>query len=312
MKRAKLVVVGSSNTDMVVQVPSIPARGETVLGDELRMVAGGKGANQAVAAARLGAEVCFIGCVGQDNFGDQTVANLAKEGIETRYIVRDPDHPSGVALIAVMPRGENAIVVAPGANAYLRPEHVERAEVVIAQADSVIAQLEIPLETVEAAARLAKKHGVSFILNPAPARPLRPELLRLAEVLTPNESEALQLTGIPDYVDMSTVLRTLCDWGCRHVVITLGARGVLCCSEGEIRAFPALRVPAVDSTAAGDAFVAGLAVALAEGESFLQAVQFAQRVAALAVTRWGAQPSLPTRQEVENFPYDHPEEEVNP
>lgn len=298
---SKLVVVGSSNTDLVVQVPAIPAPGETVLGDEVRVVPGGKGANQAVAAARLGAQVCFIGCIGSDSFGEGAIQNLAQEGIDIHYVVRTAEHPSGVALIAVSPQGENAIVVAPGANWHLCPEHIERAEPAIAQADAVVVQLEVPLETVEATARLAKRHGVPFILNPAPACPLNPDLLRMVAVLIPNETEARQLTGAGNEADEAAMLRMLVERGCPIVVITLGARGAIYNTGDAIHRQPALPVQAVDTTAAGDAFVAGFTVALTEGRSIHEAVRFGQRAAAIAVTRWGAQPSLPTREEVERF-----------
>ncbi len=299
--RKRIVVVGSANTDLVVQVPSIPASGETVLGDALRMVAGGKGANQAVAAARLGAQVCFIGCIGQDQFGEQTLQNLQREGIDTRYLVRTADYPSGVALIAVSERGENAIVVAPGANMALRPQQVEAAAPAIAEADAVIAQLEVPLEAVEVAAQIAGRHGVPFILNPAPARPLPLELLRQTAVLIPNETEARQLTGVDEQTDEREILRRLLEWGCPTVVITLGARGALYGTAEAVHHQPALPVQAVDSTAAGDAFVAGFTVALTEGKPLHEAVRFGQCTAAVAVTRWGAQPSLPSREEVERL-----------
>ncbi|MEN3002110.1 MAG: ribokinase [Armatimonadota bacterium] len=299
---SRLVVVGSSNTDLVVQVPAIPAPGETVLGDAVRVIPGGKGANQAVAAARLGAQVCFIGCIGTDSFGEAAVENLTQEGIDTRYVVRTAEHPSGVALIAVSPYGENAIVVAPGANMHLRPEHVERAEPAIAQADAVIAQSEIPMDTVATAAQLARRHGVPFILNPAPACLLAPDLMQMVTVLIPNETEARQLIGVGGEVDEEAVLRMLLERGCAQGVITLGARGAIYNAEGTIHRQPALPVQAVDTTAAGDAFVAGFTVALTEGRSIHEAVQFGQRVAAIAVTRWGAQPSLPTREEVEQLP----------
>ncbi|GBC94048.1 Ribokinase [bacterium HR15] len=298
---SKLVVVGSSNTDLVVRVPAIPVPGETVLGDEMRIVPGGKGANQAVAAARLGAQVCFVGCIGTDSFGEGAIQNLTREGIDIHYVVRTDRHPSGVALITVSPQGENAIVVAPGANMHLRPEHIERAEPAIARADAVVAQLEVPLETVEAAARLAKRHRVPFILNPAPACPLHPDLLRMIAVLIPNEAEARQLTGAGSEVGEEAMLQVLMEQGCPRVVITLGARGAIYNTESEIHRQPALHVQAVDTTAAGDAFVAGFTVALTEGSSMHEAVRFGQRVAAIAVTRWGAQPSLPTRKEVEQF-----------
>lgn len=300
---ARIVVVGSANMDMVVRAPRIPRPGETVVGSQFVMVPGGKGANQAVAAARLGAHVTFVARVGNDIFGDSNLQGYLDEGIDCRYIVRDEEAPSGIALIAVDATGQNAIVVAPGANMRLTREDVERAEQAIAAADVVLAQLEAPIPTITRAAELAHKHGKQMILNPAPApnQPLPEDLLRHVEILTPNETEAQSLCNAPAYTTPESLGQSLRALGVPVVIITLGAEGVLLQDEAGPRRLPAFAVQAIDTTAAGDAFAGALAVALAEGKDVETAVQFAQRVSALSVTRLGAQPSLPYRAEVEVF-----------
>ncbi len=300
MRRPRIVVVGSANTDFVVAVPSIPAPGETVLGSDLQAIPGGKGANQAVAAARLGAEVRFIGRVGNDDFGKQTLTNLQQEGIDTRFVLVSDDAPSGVALIAVSAQGENSIVVAPGANMRLTAADIHHATAAFANADAVIAQLEIPLEAVEAAAQLAKQHGARFLLNPAPARELPPSLYAYTDYLILNETEGRQLTG---EADAAAIIAALQARGCRTVILTLGGQGVDYFSDGELRNAPAYPVQAVDTTAAGDAFVGGFAVALCEGYTREQAIDFGQRVASITVSRWGAQSALPHRQELNSLAF---------
>lgn len=297
MRRPRIVVVGSANTDLVVPVPSIPAPGETVLGGDLQRIPGGKGANQAVAAARLGAEVYFIGRVGSDDFGRHTLHNLQREGIDTRFVSLDDDAPSGVALIAVAEQGQNSIVVAPGANMRLSSEDVVSASTAFAGADAVVVQLEIPLEAVEAAARLARHHGARLILNPAPARPLPNTLYSLVDYIIPNETEGRQLTGATEIV---TIIQTLRERGCQAVILTLGERGVAYQIGETLQQVPAYSVPVVDTTAAGDAFVAGFTVALCEGRSLSEAIDFGQRVASLTVSRWGAQSALPYRAELQD------------
>lgn len=301
---ARVVVVGSANMDMVVRAPRIPRPGETVVGSQFVMVPGGKGANQAVAAARLGAHVTFVARVGNDLFGDHNLEGYQHEGIDCRFIVRDEETPSGVALIAVDAEGQNAIVVAPGANMRLTPEDVERAEEAIAKADVVLAQLEVPIPAVTRTAELAHRHGKRMILNPAPApqQPLPAELLRHVDILTPNETEAQALCNAPDYASPESMGQALRALGVPVIIITLGEEGVLLQDAGGAQRMPAYPVQAIDTTAAGDAFAGALAVALAEGKGVEAAVQFAQRVAALSVTRLGAQPSLPYRAEVEEFP----------
>ena len=299
--KPKIVVVGSSNTDMVVKTEHIPALGETVIGGDFVVAAGGKGANQAVAAARLGADVTFVARVGKDVFGDQSVENLKREGIRTDYIVRDGDAPSGVALIFVDERGENSIVVAPGSNARLTAADVERAAERIRAADAVVMQLEIPIQAVAKAAEIAHTAGARVILNPAPARDVPKQVLANVDVLIPNESEAARLAGVHDsnIHDAESLGRKLLDMGVRSVVITLGSKGGLLIDGSGVETFSAPRVQAVDTTAAGDAFTGALACVLAEGNPARDAVRFAAQAAAISVTRMGAQPSLATRNEVE-------------
>ncbi|MCR4414749.1 MAG: ribokinase [Thermoguttaceae bacterium] len=305
MTPPRIVVVGSSNTDMVVKSPRIPRVGETVIGGQFVMAAGGKGANQAVAAARLGAQVTFVARVGQDVFGDQAVAGYAREGIDTSFILRDPEHATGVALILVDDRGENLISVASGANNHLGPEDVDRAAGRIRQADIVLVQLETPVETILHAARLAAGAGVRVILDPAPApaSPLPDALLRLVACVKPNETEAERLTGIAvtDEASARQAAQRLLECGAQSAIVTLGAKGAVWMGEGKAGFVPAFRVEALDSTAAGDAFSGGLACALARGLPLDEAVRYASLVGALSVTRLGAQPSLPTREEVDRF-----------
>jgi len=289
--------------DLVVKSPRIPVPGETILGGDFQMVPGGKGANQAVAAARLGARVCFVARLGDDLFGRKSFENFQREGLDTRFVALTPHTPSGVALITVDEAGNNAIVVAAGANARLSPDDVRRAEAEIRAAGAVVAQLEVPMMTVQCAAELAHEAGVPFILNPAPAQRLSPELLARVEVLTPNETEAQILTGIEVVGDDSAreAAESLLSAGVKAIILTMGARGFLLAAEGGMEFVPALRVKAIDATAAGDAFTGSLAVSLAQGRPLREAAAFANRVAALCVTRLGAQPSMPTRQEVEEF-----------
>ena len=301
-KRARVVVVGSANTDMVARVARLPRPGETVLGRDFESVPGGKGANQAVTAARLGAVVTFIACVGADGMGDGLVLGLEAEGIDTRHVVRDPDAPTGVALITVdEATGENVIVVASGANAKLSVGLVEIAQDAIRDADVLVCQLESPLETVMAALTLAREAGKTTILNPAPAQALTEELLSLVSVLTPNETEAALLTGdAPATPEVAA--RALRARGVGQIAVTLGEAGVLLVTEdGETRVPGRAVASVVDTTAAGDCFTGALAVALGEGRSLEEAAAFANAAAALSVTKAGAQPSLPSRFEAEQF-----------
>ncbi len=305
MKTPRIVVVGSSNTDMVVKSDRLPGPGETVTGGQFVIAAGGKGANQAVAAARLGAEVTFVARTGQDMFGDQAIENYQRENIYTGFIFRDEDQPTGVALILVDADGENLISVASGANHELTPEDVEQAADAIRAADIVLLQLETPMETVRFTAQLAAEADVPVVLDPAPApdTPLDGELLRNISYLTPNESEAQRLTGIEvkDEATARQAAARLLAEGARNVIITMGTAGALIADGREANLIPAREVKALDSTAAGDAFNGALAHALGSGLSLDKAVRQASLVGALSVTRLGAQPSLPTAEELGEF-----------
>jgi ribokinase len=297
MQRPKIVVVGSANTDMVVRSAHLPLPGETVLGGKFIMTAGGKGANQAVAAARLGADVAFVARLGRDVFGDRSLAGYQAEGIKTAYIVRDEEEASGVALIVVDEAAENIIAVAPGANGRLSAGDVRAAEPVIAAADGVLLQLEIPLEAVRAAIELAQRHHVRVILNPAPAQALPDEVLRDIDVLTPNENEAAKLLGEV----AGSALEVLIARGVGCIVMTCGAAGCEVISGGKRQHVPGSHVEAVDTTGAGDCFNGALAVALARGLKMIDAARYANAAAALAVARFGAQTSMPADEEVREF-----------
>ena len=301
--RAHVTVVGSLNMDLVARTPRIPQPGETIIGGDFHTVPGGKGANQAVAAARLGAQVSMVGRVGRDAFANPLLENLAAAGVDHTFVTQDPGAATGVALIVVDDAGQNSIVVASGANMRLSPADVDAAEAAIAAADALLLQLESPLETVTRAAEVARTHRVTVILNPAPARPLPAALLSLVDVLIPNESETSLLTGMPvgDQVEAETAAAALRESGVGTVILTLGDRGALLAREGETERFPAFDVTPVDTTAAGDAFVGGFAVALAEGQSLAEAVRWGNAAGALATTKLGAQPSLPNRQALEKL-----------
>lgn len=301
--KPKILVIGSSNTDMIVKVPHIPRPGETVLGGEFVTAAGGKGANQAVGAARAGGDVTFIARVGDDMFGRRAIEGFQKDGIRVDWLVRDPQSPSGVALIFVDASGQNSIAVASGANARLSPADVHRAAAAFQGASALIMQLETPLNTVTDAAELAAHQRVPVILNPAPAQPLSGNLLQRISILTPNEAEATALSGVEVH-DETTAARAatkLRQRGVGTVIITLGALGAFVEGAKVRQLVPGFKVKAVDSTAAGDVFTGALAVALGEGKALLDAVRFANAAAAISVTRLGAQPSEPTRTEIERF-----------
>jgi ribokinase len=299
----KIVVVGSSNTDMVIRVPSIPKPGETVLGGDFFSAAGGKGANQAVAAARSGGQVTFLACVGEDDLGRRAVEGFLRDGINTDHVKRVKDSPSGVALIFVDHAGENSIAVAPGANDRLDADYVRQLSDVIASADVLLLQLEIPIETVKVAAEIAYNADTRVVLNPAPARPLDESLLRQVSVLTPNETEAELLTGIEisDEQSLFSAATVLREKGVDAVLITLGARGVYVATENDHVLLPAYKVTPIDSTGAGDVFNGALAASLSEGGDLFEAVRFASAAAAISVTRLGAQPSAPKHEEILRF-----------
>jgi ribokinase len=297
-----IVVFGSINMDLVVRAPHIPIPGETILGSDFVMVPGGKGANQAVAAARLGATVYMVGAVGGDAFGPQLRQSLANYGVDTTH-VRQSDAASGVALITVDDKGENSIVVASGANMRLPADILDELDQALAQATILLLQLEIPLDLVITAAHLAKKRGVMVILDPAPApiQPLPAELLHVIDVITPNESETAALTGITpvDTAHATHAATQLHALGVPNVIIKRGGHGVLWSSDGKSVAQPAFQVPVVDTVAAGDSFNGSLATALAEQQYWTDALRFAAASAAISVTRRGAQQSMASRDEVD-------------
>lgn len=299
----KILVVGSSNTDMVIKARHLPRPGETIMGGTFFMNPGGKGANQAVAVARLGGQVTFICKTGSDIFGHQSQQLFEEEGINTSYIFSDSEHPSGVALITVDNKAENCIVVASGANANLLPSDLIKAEEAIEQADLVLLQLEIPMQTVEHVVETAFRMGKKVILNPAPAHPLSSVLLQHLYLITPNETEAEMISGVKITDEASAVeaARALSEMGVQNVIITLGSKGALAYYNGGVDFVSALKVDAVDTTAAGDVFNGALTVALSEGRSLTDAVRFACKASAISVTRVGAQASAPYRNEVDTF-----------
>lgn len=300
--KPRIVVVGSANTDFMVHVDQLPGRGETVLGHRFQVAGGGKGANQAVAAARLGGQVTLIARLGDDDLGHAALRAYRQEGIHTDFIHYDREAASGVALILVEQGGDNVIAVAPGANGRLAPNDILAAEDVIRQADCLLVQLEIPYESVRTAAELAHRSQVHVILNPAPARQLPLELFQYIDVLTPNESEALILAGAAGPTDSRKSFSSLAGrLHVPHLIVTLGASGALLIAEGVETIVPAFKVTPIDTTAAGDAFNGALAVALARGEKLAEAVRYANAAGALTTTRVGAQPSLPTAGELEQF-----------
>ena len=299
MKTGKILVIGSSNTDMTIKSERLPAPGETILGGKFLMGAGGKGANQAVAARRLGGDVTFVCKVGRDIFGDNAIKGYEKEGIDTSHILRS-DAPSGVALILVDAKAENSIAVAPGANGDLTPADIRNLREVIAGASYLILQLEVPVETVLEAARIAHEAGVYVILNPAPACPLPGELFKYLSLITPNQTETALMTGIEaDDASLDRAVDALRAKGVQDVIVTLGSRGSLVCAGGKREFVPACKVKAVDTTAAGDTFCGALCVALSEGKSLTEAAAFATKASALAVQKMGAQDSIPYRKDIQ-------------
>lgn len=293
-----ILVVGSLNMDLVVRVPHHPGIGETVISAEYRRYPGGKGANQAVAAARLGSPVKMIGRLGKDAFGDELLEALGKNGVDTRYIHRDEHAPSGVAFITVDEVGQNIIVVAGGANSLLTPEDISSAQDAFEGASVLLLQLECPLVSVEKAIRLARQRGIPVVLNPAPAQLLESDLLEQVDYLIPNQAELAMLAGQDSTPSSLRVLQT---HGVKRLVVTLGDQGALVVDGDWQERVPTYRVPVVDTTAAGDAFVGAFATALREGLSLRQATAWGNAAGALAVTRVGAMPSLPTRAEFDRF-----------
>lgn len=302
-----IVVVGSSNTDMIIKTSRLPQAGETVIGGKFFMASGGKGANQAVAAARAGGNVAFIARVGEDMFGRKALEGFHRDRINVDYVFKDKEAPSGIALIFVSETGENSIAVASGANARLSPKDLEKAKKIITQADVLLIQLEVPLETVRAAAEMASAAGVRIILNPAPAQKLDDELLNKISILSPNETEAELLSGvnIKRTSGVSEAARILLSKGMEAVLVTLGSKGVYVATKESSRMAPAFKVKAVDTTAAGDVFNGALTVALSEKKTIFEAAVFANAAAAISVTKIGAQPSAPHRKEIERFLRSH-------
>lgn len=299
--RPSVLVIGSSNTDLIIKAERIPRPGETILGGEFVRAAGGKGANQAVAAARAGGAVTFIGRIGRDANGDAALAGFVADGINVKHVIRDANTPSGVALIFVGKNGENSIAVASGANDKLSPADVRKAKGVFRRARIVLLQLETPLPTVVSSAKLAVATGVRVVLNPAPARSLPAQLLKRVYLLTPNESEAELLTGVTvtNEAAAAKAAGKLLARGAQNVIITMGSRGAFVAGPDVRQMLSGFKVNAVDATGAGDVFNGSLVVALAEGQPLLEAARFASAAAAISVTRFGAQPSAPTREEIQ-------------
>jgi ribokinase len=297
---SRIIVIGSSNTDMVIKTEKLPSPGETILGGIFLMNPGGKGANQAVAAARLGGKVTFVTKRGNDLFGNQAVGLLMREGIDTQYIVKDLEFPSGVALITVDSAGENSIVVAPGSNGNLLREDIQPVIFENGRYEILLLQLEIPLDTVEYSAIAASEHGIKVILNPAPACKLTDNLLNHVWLITPNETEAEALTGvtISDIDSAEKAATVMLARGIKNVIITLGETGAYIKSEKYSGLIPGIKVNPVDTTAAGDVFNGALAVAISEGKDLNDAVVFANKAASISVTRMGAQASAPYRNEI--------------
>ena len=303
MKTGKLAVLGSINADHILNLTHFPRPGETVIGKQYQVAFGGKGANQAVAAGRSGADIAFIACVGEDDIGERIRQQLVNDRIDVSPVEAVAGDSTGVALIFVNGEGENTIGIHAGANAALTPARVEQHQQVIADAAALLMQLESPLESVLAAAKIAHQHQTQVILNPAPATELSDELLSLVDMITPNETEAQILTGVAvnSDEDAARAAAVLHDKGIRTVLITLGSRGVWLSEQGKGQRIPGFRVEAVDTIAAGDTFNGALITALIEQRPMAEAVRFAHAAAAIAVTRRGAQPSVPWRDEIDSF-----------
>lgn len=298
----KIVVVGSSNVDLIIKGDKLPKPGETVLGGTFYKAAGGKGANQAVAAARAGGDVSFISCVGNE-YGEESIEGYRNDGINVDHIKVDAELATGIALILVDKNGENSISVASGANLSLTVSDIQESKQIIESADVLLMQLEIPIEVVEEAAKIAFSAGVKTILNPAPARPLSDELLKYISILTPNESETEILTAmnVKDETDAIKAASLIHKKGVEVLIVTLGSKGALLSTKDETKIISGYKVEAKDSTAAGDVFNGALAVAIAENKSLDEAIRFANGAAAVSVTRMGAQPSAPSREEIEDI-----------
>jgi ribokinase len=294
----KILVIGSLNTDLVVRAPRFPSPGETIQGENLVTIPGGKGANQAVAAARLGAQVAMIGRVGADAFGSTLINNLKQNKVDADRVTKDGSSATGSAVIVVDSQGQNSIILSPGANAKVTPSDINPGS--FSGSSLLLLQFEIPIETVIHSANLAKEKGLLVLLNPAPAHNLPDDLLRTADYILPNETELGILTGKPvyDLASVGTAGLSLLARGAKNIIVTLGAQGALIVNRDGAKLIPSFKVNVVDTTAAGDAFIGGVAVGLSNGKSLEDAVQYACACGALAVTKFGAQPSMPTADDV--------------
>jgi len=298
---ADIIVVGSMNADLVVRASRFPGPGETISGEDLQIIPGGKGANQAVAAARQGAAVAMVGHVGNDSFGPQLINNLKRNNVNTSHVKVDPQSATGTAIIVVDANGQNSIVLSPGGNGKVSPAEVR--DISFSDHKLLLLQLEIPVETVSAAAQGARESDLHILFNPAPARPLPKELISLPDFILPNESELSLLTDqtVKDLASAERAAKTLLERGAQNVIVTLGANGALVVTQDMTKHVPAFEVKVVDTTAAGDAFIGGFASALLQNRPLEEAVRYGCACGALAATKFGAQPSLPTREEVERF-----------
>jgi ribokinase len=301
MREESVLVIGSANMDLVVSAERFPKPGETILGNKFGMYPGGKGANQAVACAKLGMKTYFIGKMGNDIYKDRLIASMYNEGVDNSHLFIDENESTGIAIITVDCTGENEIIVVSGSNMKLTPEDIESKEKLFSRCRIVLTQLETPIETVLKSALLAKEHGCLFLLNPAPARPLPMEILPLIDYLTPNETELQLLSNIKVTDDIKTIEKAataLIDRGVKNVIVTLGDKGAMLANGNNIQTYPARKVNVLDSTAAGDAFNGAFACMLAKGESADAAIRFAINAASISVTRMGAQSSMASLEEV--------------
>lgn len=296
-----ILVIGSMNADLVVRAPRFPQPGETISGEDLQIIPGGKGANQAVAAARQGASVAMVGRVGNDSFGPELLNNLKQNNVDTSHVKVDPESATGTAVIVLDANGQNSIVLSPGGNGRVSPADV--GNVSFSGHKLLLLQLEIPIETVSSATQRAKANGSRVLLNPAPARSLPGELISLPDFLLPNETELSRLTNQPvdDLTSAEKAAKILFERGAQNVIVTLGANGALIVNKELTKHIPAFKVEVIDTTAAGDAFIGGFASALLQNKSLEEAVRYGCACGALATTKFGAQPSLATREEVERF-----------
>ena len=299
----KITISGSSNTDLIMQVDKTPGPGETIIGKQFTVTPGGKGANQAIAAARTGGDVSFIGCIGKDVFGKLAIEKLDKANIDTSCIYGNSDTPSGMALVYVDANGENSISIAPGSNFELSPQNIDESLDRLSNTKIILTQLEIPIETVERAAQLARKRGITFILDPAPAASLNNNLMGNVDIITPNETEAEMLTGIAlnNEKNLKSACEDLHKQGVKTIIITLGSRGTFLSDSDYSQLIPTYKVDPIDTTGAGDIFNGALARKLSDNIDIIEAIKFANAAAAISVTKLGAQASAPKKSEIDAF-----------